>query len=147
MPTPAARRSLMTASVALDIRGLPIAFSCLPRASRRTLPTQSGHQPWNYRAVWRVTAVCVSRRTDHQEHKHRRDDGKGQGNAQHPSDDAGCLALPGFGRGLDLGCRSDIRHGQRQVSKHHVVDFRKRMLGYVGSLVARIASALEAMYL
>ena len=48
--------------------------------------------------------------SEHQERNHHRDDCKGQGNTQHPTDNAGCLALPGFGRGLYLGVRSDMRH-------------------------------------
>ena len=51
----------------------------------------------------RQRAAQAPRVPSEQKRKHHREDVKGQGNAQHPTDDTDCLALPGFGRGLDLG--------------------------------------------
>jgi hypothetical protein len=78
--------------------------------------------------------MCLSRPTDHQEHNRHRDDGKAQGNAQHPADSAGCLALPGLGRGLYLTC------GGRYVGRWQII-----WLGHSHLLTRGVAVVTAAM--
>ena len=50
--------------------------------------------------------------SEHHEGDHHCDDGEGQGDAEHPTDDPGGLTLPGLGRSLDL--RLSVGHPQSQ---------------------------------
>ena len=50
--------------------------------------------------------------SEHHEGDHHCDDGEGQGDAEHPTDDPGGLTLPGLGRSLDI--RLSVGHPQSQ---------------------------------
>jgi len=94
------QRQTMAASIRASVSGA-VTMASWPVAS----PARPG---------WQTGAPSGSgvAPSEHQEGDHHCNDGEGQGDAEHPTDDAGGLTLPGLGRSLDI--RLSVGHPQSQ---------------------------------